>query len=390
MRPIPVWMCLPAVTLLLCGCQDPPAASISDRPETDLYSRRRIASIMRTVFAYHRDHPTLYRRRGRKQARPAPGNDWQRATFWAGVMAAHRATDDPDYLAATLDWAQRHRWQPHGRRKGNGQCAGATYLDLYAIYGHRHMIEPIGKDIDAMVADPRPGREEWHWVDALFMAPPTMARLAAATGRAEYRDLMHRMWWDTTDYLFDPQAGLYYRDARYFKPHRRTGRPRRTASGRKILWSRGNGWAIAGLVRVLEVLPDDDPYRPRYERLLRTMAAALADCQQDDGLWRTNLADAGQFPSPETSGSGFFCYAIAWAVRNGLLDRQVYLPVARRAWKGLVGCLLPGGGVGYAQPDHYQPGPVKPEGTRDFAAGAFLLAAAEMYLLAEQQARTGP
>ena len=369
------------IALGLAGCADP-ASSRPGSPLRTAQSPEQIAAVLHEAYDWHLRHPTLYRRGRQAEPAPAPANDWQRATFWAGVMAAHRATGRPDYLEAVIDWGNRHGWQPHNPRNGNGQCCGATYLDVYLLQRDPRMLEPIKADIDTMVAAPRAGRDEWHWVDALFMAPPTMARLAAATGDRRTLDLMHRMWWDATEFLFDPESGLYYRDRRYFTPHRRTKLPPRTPNGRKILWSRGNGWAIAGLVRVLEVLPDDDPQRGRYVNLLRQMAAALAACQGDDGLWRTNLADPDQFPEPETSGSGFFCYAIAWGVRQGHLDRATYLPVARRAWQGLVGCMLPSGAVGSSQPDHYAPGPVSPEGTRDFAAGAFLLAGSEMLLLA--------
>ena len=41
-------------------------------------------------------------------------------------------------------------------------------------------------------------------------------------------------WWTTTDVLYNPQACLYYRDNSFSK--------KRTKSGRKVFWSRGNGW----------------------------------------------------------------------------------------------------------------------------------------------------
>src|SRR3546814_1637512 len=46
--------------------------------------------------------------------------------------------------------------------------------------------------------------DRWCWCDALFMAPPTMLRLAQATGDSRYADFVHAEWKATTDYLFDP------------------------------------------------------------------------------------------------------------------------------------------------------------------------------------------
>jgi len=73
------------------------------------------------------------------------------------------------------------------------------------------------------------------------MAPPALARMAKATGRTQYIDLLHAMWWDTTAFLFDPNQQLFWRDGTFVN----TG----------TYWSRGNGWVVAGIARVLDVLP---------------------------------------------------------------------------------------------------------------------------------------
>src|SRR3546814_9250971 len=36
--------------------------------------------------------------------------------------------------------------------------------------------------------------DRWCWCDALFMAPPTMLRLAQATGGSRYADFVHAEW----------------------------------------------------------------------------------------------------------------------------------------------------------------------------------------------------
>ncbi len=88
--------------------------------------------------------------------------------------------------------------------------------------------------------------------------------MAAATSDQKYLDFMHRHWWLTTDYLYSKADHLYFRDSRFFH--------RREANRNKIFWSRGNGWVLAGLVRVLRVMPADSPGRPRYMTLLKDLA----------------------------------------------------------------------------------------------------------------------
>jgi rhamnogalacturonyl hydrolase YesR len=53
------------------------------------------------------------------------------------------------------------------------------------------------------------------------------------------------------------------------------------------------------------------------------MAAALASVQRSDGFWNVDLGDPLDYPGPESSGTAFFLYGMAWGLNKGLLDRQV-------------------------------------------------------------------
>jgi unsaturated rhamnogalacturonyl hydrolase len=166
---------------------------------------------------------------------------------------------------------------------------------------------------------------------------------------------------------------LFFRDKRFIG--------QTTKNGKKIIWSRGNGWVFGGVVRILEYLPADDPQRLHYVELLKTMAASLAKCQGADGLWRPNLADPEDFSMPETSGTGFFCYGIAWGINHGFLDRETYLPVVQKAWAGLVKNVSPEGKVLWGQLVGDRPALVMQEHTHEYVTGTFLLAGSEMIKL---------
>jgi rhamnogalacturonyl hydrolase YesR len=240
-----------------------------------------------------------------------------------------------------------------------------------------------------MIAEPRPGPEagwaeddNWSWCDALFMAPPTMALIAEATGDVRYLDLMNTMWWETYEYLYDPEEHLWYRDGRYVI--QADGSGPRTTNGRKIFWARGNGWVFAGLALVLEHMPADYPDRPRYEALFRDMAAALIAVQGEDGLWRSSLLDAEEFPIPESSGTGFFTFGLAWGVNSGLLDADTFRPAARQGWRGLVWAQQADGRLGWVQQIGYDPRSVSADDSMEYGTGAFLLAGSEMLKLASE------
>ncbi len=67
---------------------------------------------------------------------------------------------------------------------------------------HKKLIEDVKSTFDSLIADLKPGREDWWWwCDALFMAPPVLARLAAATGDECYLEFLNTMFWDTYDFL---------------------------------------------------------------------------------------------------------------------------------------------------------------------------------------------
>lgn len=115
------------------------------------------------------------------------------------------------------------------------------------------------------------------------MALPIFTRL----NRMDYGDRLYRY---TRERLWN--SGLWWRDSRF--------------AGRNVSWSRGNGWAIAALTKVFQVLPPDSPYRAGYLNDFREMAARLAQVQRADGFWNVNLGDSDNYPGPETSGTAVF------------------------------------------------------------------------------------
>ena len=306
--------------------------------------------------------------------------DWTQATFDAGVMALYSVSHDATYLDAMLRMGDENHWQPgHRTYHADDQAISQIYGELYLLKKDPQMIAPTRARFDFVLQNPKhgslqfgpPADGRWSWADALFMAPPAWARLYAATGDRRYLDFMDGEWWDTVGYLYDPTEGLFYRDSRFFN--------KTTPSGKKVFWGRGNGWVYAGLVRVLEFLPPDYPSRPKYLKLYQEMSAAIVRAQPADGLWRPSLLDPDQVPQGETSGSGLFCYGLAWGVDHGLLDAAEYGPAVTRAWTALVDKVSASGRIGAVQPIGFAPAGFTDDSTGIYATGAFLLAGSEVY-----------
>ena len=312
-------------------------------------------------------------------------SNWVAATFYIGASRLQRVTGDEDALAFLSAAAEHYNYAVRGARaprfmlNADDLTIGDLYQDLYIRRHQPGIIMPLDQrlrwTLPHLSVEPAPPRLVWWWVDALYMAPAVYARQSAITGDLSYIEAMDVQWWRTHDRMWDAEESLYYRDERFIN--------RRSDSGAKIMWSRGNGWVIGGLTRVLEAMPEDFPTRDRYVETFQAMSARLIELQRPDGLWPTSLLDAEAFPEPETSGSVFFTYALAWGINHGLLDRETYEPHALRGWAGLADHVLPSGLLGAVQKTGDQPVHTAATDTGLYGTGTFLLAGLEIMDLGE-------
>ncbi len=316
-----------------------------------------------------------------------PATEWTQGAGDAGMVALAGISGNPKYRDALLAMGEANSWQPGPRMyHADDLAVGQAYAGLYFLYRDPKMIAPLRARLDAILSAPSKiqsldfhqhydqASELWSWCDSLFMAPPVWMQLFAATGDERYLDFAVKNWWRTTDYLYDPSEHLYFRDSTYFG--------RREANGKKIFWSRGNGWVMAGLVRMLQLLPANHPSRARFEHLFREMAETILTYQQPDGLWRSSLLDPDDYPLKEASGSGFYAYALAWGVNQGLLDSEKFKPAIRKAWAALVECVDADGKLTHVQPIGSDPKMFPADSTEVYGVGAFLLAGSELYRMA--------
>ena len=141
---------------------------------------------------------------------------------------------------------------------------------------------------------------------------------------------------------------------------------------------------LAGLVRVLENMPAEYPDRKRFENLYQEMAAKIISLQQEDGSWYASLLDPTNFNIKETSGTGFYTYALLWGMNNGLLDKVKTWPVVKNAWFALSSSVKENGMLGFVQPIGAAPDKVDANTTEVYGIGAFLLTGAELYQFVNQ------
>jgi rhamnogalacturonyl hydrolase YesR len=354
-------------TILSTGCSTSPWTSVS-QPEY-------IKNTLNKVTEWQLAHPK----------NEASQRDWTNGAFYAGVFAAYETTCSEKIYQALLDMGKNNEWRPGSRWWHADDIAiGQTYIDLYRIEKREEIIRPLKDTLALFISQPYPVQDvffiKFGWCDALFMGPPVLVKLGMTTGNEEYLKKNDEYFRECYDLLYNKEEHLFARDLNYVIKN--DDKDRLEANGQKIFWSRGNGWVMAGLARILKELPAGYPERPFYETLFREMAKRIVSLQQADGLWRASLLDPEAYPGGEVSGSGFYCYALAWGVNNGLLDRKTYLPAVKKAWISLNQCVNEEGRVGWVQPIGADPRRnFNADSWENFGTGAFLLAGSEVIKL---------
>lgn len=322
-----------------------------------------------------------------------PSNGWTRAVYYEGLMALYGIDRDRRYYRYAVQGAESHAWTLNtvpATRHADNQCIGQAYLDLYALDPRPERIRDLQASVAAMVD--APGTDDWWWCDALQMAMPVFARLGVLNRDPRYFEKMHALYLDAKTRqggtgLYDPAEHLWWRDRTFLPPYREP-------NGRNCHWSRGNGWVLVALARVLAVLPAEAPHRAEYARTFEDMAAAIRPLQRPDGFWNVSLLDPGDFGGREVTGTCLFVCGFASGVRQGLLRAGDYEPAIARGWNGMArDAVHPDGSLGYMQGVGKQPSDAQPvtydhvPEIEDFGVGCFLLAGTEVWRLAGSRER---
>jgi rhamnogalacturonyl hydrolase YesR len=299
---------------------------------------------------------------------------WIEGTFYAGLMATYRTTQQSKYLDTVNSWGAANNWgliSPD--TNADDECAAQSFVESYDVQMDATKIAATKSALDGLVASPQQGRSLWWWADSLFMAPAVFAKLGAATSNTAYVDAMDTMFWDTVSYLQDPSSSLFWRDGSYFG--------QTCPGGGNMFWSRGNGWVIAGTARVIDALPQNYANRDKYVSLFKAMAATLLTLQRQDGYWGSCLTNTADYTEPETSGTSAFAFAFAWGINRGILDPAEYRAATDKAWSALGSAVDSSGALGWVQAVGAAPGDSVQSNTEPYASGLFLLAGSEVAAL---------
>jgi unsaturated rhamnogalacturonyl hydrolase len=310
--------------------------------------------------------------------------DWEKGTAINGLLStgrdvdAERARDLVDHAIRVqtgegkLSHDDPKPWM-HGEDPHRAQCEPATVghgvLSFHERTGDGRYRDAADRQFDYLVDDAHrtadggiaysTGPVEL-WVDSVYMICPFFARYADRYGdpagfdeAALHIDVQAR-------HLQDPHTGLF----------RHEWRETPDTYPESSLWARGNGWALAGTVDTLALLPEDHERYDRVAEIFRNQCAGLLERQDATGYWH-HILDYPDSPL-ETSGTLQFAYAFDRGADLGLLD-EAYRDAAERAMRAGMSAVGDDGSVRrVAVPPG---GPDAPLGTTSYGQGWFLLAA---------------
>ena len=276
-------------------------------------------------------------------------NIWTRTVYYEGLLALYSIYPDTEYYAYAYQWGDFHKWgmwRGTTTRHADNYACGQVYIDMYNLCPKPEILLNVKSNLNMLVNTPQ--INEWWWIDAIQMGMPGFAKMGKLTGEQKYFDKMWQMYEYTRNQhgehgMFNQKDGLWWRDQDFDPPYKEP-------NGEDCYWSRGNGWVYAALVRVLDEIPANEVHRQDYINDFLTMSKAIKACQREDGFWNVSLHDPNHFGGKELTGTSLFVYGMAWGIRNGLLDRDEYLPIVLKAWNAMVkDAVHPDGFLGYVQ-----------------------------------------
>jgi unsaturated rhamnogalacturonyl hydrolase len=168
-------------------------------------------------------------------------------------------------------------------------------------------------------------------IDSLYHVPSFIAACGNLFADTKLHAEAIEMWSGHADALRTPGRALLWHNY-----DRGTGRHRGYG------WGRGNGWALLGLVDLIELLPPGSHGGQQLIREFDNLCRSVVALQDASGFWRTLLEDSEA--NLETSTAAFFGAVFSKGRRLGLLGEN-YAEPCERAWRALLSRIDDEGGA---------------------------------------------
>jgi rhamnogalacturonyl hydrolase YesR len=286
-----------------------------------------LLKVLPSDIAFSEAHREMDRRRGRSPRQLADelskvyGLDFTQATYipafaLMGQLRLGRTAEVARLLEPYLSESQ----DSFARPSQGGMAGHMIFAEWAQRMGDMRAVKLVRRVADSGFTDNGALREfmplHGGWSDSVFMDIPILAKAGALTGDRKYFDMAARHFWYMQNIVRRPD-GLY-----------------RHQASTEAAWSRGNGFPALGLAMTLSEFPKDHPDYSRLVAEFQRHMNALAQFQDESGMWREVIDYPGAYP--EYSGTAMVATAMLRGIRNGWLERAVYQPMIDRAWQAIL------------------------------------------------------
>ncbi|MCA2016654.1 glycoside hydrolase family 88 protein [Vibrio tritonius] len=266
------------------------------------------------------------------------GWEWTHGIGLYGIYRYYQLTNDIGALNIIDEWFEDRFSEEQATKNVNTVCPFLTlayryedtndrtlrpYLEAWADYVMYQMPRTQSGGIQHIVYNSENHQQLWD--DTLMMSVLPLTKIGQIFDKPEYVEEAKYQFLTHIEYLMDRETGVWFHGWTFEGNHN-------FANAR---WARGNSWVTIAIPDFLELLnlPEHDAYRRHLLHILNRQVEALAEYQQDSGLWCTLLDDSDSYV--EASATAGFAYGILKAVRLRYIDEK-YAAMAYKAVDALI------------------------------------------------------
>ncbi len=266
------------------------------------------------------------------------GWEWTHGIGLYGLFKYYELTADKNAFAIINDWFKARLAEGTPTKNINTVAPFLTLANLYEHTRDHTFIPYLERWADWVMYEMPRTREgglqhivynsvndQQMWDDTLMMSVLPLAKIGMLLNRPEYVEEAKYQFLLHTQYLADRETGIWFHGWTFDGNH----------NFAKALWARGNSWITIAIPEFIEIvgLKEGDALRRHLISTLERQAQALAEFQDESGLWHTLVNDKTSYL--EASATAGFAYGLLKAARKRYIGEE-YADIADRAVQGII------------------------------------------------------
>lgn len=264
--------------------------------------------------------------------------NWPQGVGLYGIHKYSKLTNDQKALGIVTEWFKARFEEGVPPKNVNTMAPLLTLAFLYEETKDKTLIPHLKEWAEWVMHDmPRtkegglqhmtygPENKNQLWDDTLMMTVLPLAKIGKLFNKQEYIEEAKKQFLIHIKYLSDRKTGLWFHGWTFEENHNYA----------EALWGRGNCWITIAIPEIIEILElkEGDFFREFLIDTLKRQVEALAQYQDESGLWHTLINDKTSYL--EASATAGFAYGILKSIHKDYINQE-YKEVAYKAIQGII------------------------------------------------------